>query len=106
MPDDAAIVVTIVLLLALVGVAAYLLTRIAVIYRQGKGEVVVRCKDGHLFTTVWIPGVSFKAIRLGPNRFQYCPVGEHRAWVKPVNPNELNPAERRFAARHRDRPIP
>ena len=106
MQDNGATAVTIVLMLALVGVAAYLIMRIAANYRQGNGEVVVRCKDGHLFTTVWIPGVSFKAIRLGPIRFQYCPVGEHWAWVKPVDPDELNPAERRFAARHRDRPIP
>jgi len=28
------------------------------------GDVVVRCSDGHLFTTIWVPGVSLKAIRL------------------------------------------
>jgi hypothetical protein len=31
-------------------------------YRLGHGTVV-RCQDGHLFTTVWTPGVSFKSVR-------------------------------------------
>src|SRR5512142_2152102 len=38
------------------------------------GRVVVRCRHGHLFTTIWIPGVSAKALRLGLWRFQRCPV--------------------------------
>ena len=29
------------------------------------GEVIVRCRDGHLFSTLWIPGASVKALRLG-----------------------------------------
>jgi hypothetical protein len=33
-------------------------------YRFGRG-VVVRCRDGHLFTTTWIMMKSLKAIRLG-----------------------------------------
>ena len=28
------------------------------------GNVVVRCRDGHLFTTLWLPAVSVKALRL------------------------------------------
>jgi hypothetical protein len=27
----------------------------------------VRCRRGHLFTAIWIPGISFKAVRLGWN---------------------------------------
>ena len=28
-------------------------------------SVPVRCRQGHLFTTTWIPGASLKALRLG-----------------------------------------
>jgi hypothetical protein len=71
------------------------------------GEVVVRCLDGHLFTTIWIPGGSFKAIiRLGWRRFQWCPVGEHWTWVAPVRDSDLTDAERRLAVMHRDVRIP
>jgi hypothetical protein len=48
------------------------------------GEVTVRCREGHTFTTWWIPGVSFKALRLGIWRFQRCPVGDHWSLVTPV----------------------
>ena len=37
---------------------------------QRNGRVVVRCRDGHVFTTVWVPFMSIKAIRLGLVRFQ------------------------------------
>jgi hypothetical protein len=40
-------------------------------------ERPVRCRDGHLFTTIWVPFASLKALRLGRKRFQYCPVGHH-----------------------------
>ena len=39
------------------------------------GNTVVRCREGHLYTTIWIPGASLKALRLGWARLQYCPVG-------------------------------
>ena len=41
----------------------------------------VRCSAGHLFTTIWIPLLSLKALRLGWKRYQYCPVGHHWATV-------------------------
>lgn len=47
-------------------------------------RVLVRCSWGHQFTTKWIPFGSFNAIRLGMVRFQYCPVGEHWAFITPV----------------------
>lgn len=72
----------------------------------GGGEVVVRCRDGHLFTTVWIPGVSLKAIRLGWVRLQRCPVGDHLTFVTPVPPSRLTDAQRRAAARWHDTPVP
>jgi hypothetical protein len=41
----------------------------------------VRCSAGHVFTTIWIPLGSLKAVRLGWKRWQYCPVGHHWAMV-------------------------
>jgi hypothetical protein len=74
-------------------------------YRMG-GNVVVRCREGHLFTTIWIPGASFKALRLGWWRFQRCPVGSHWTLVTPVKESELTAEELRFAAEHKDIRIP
>jgi hypothetical protein len=70
------------------------------------GNTVVRCRRGHLFTTIWIPGASLKSIRLGPARFQRCPVGRHWSLVVPVKDGALNDAEKREAAEHRDVRIP
>ncbi|SNT54846.1 hypothetical protein SAMN05421812_109131 [Asanoa hainanensis] len=69
-------------------------------------EVPVRCRDGHVFTTVWVPGVSLKAIRLGPVRFQWCPVGEHRTFVTLVPWSRLSPEERWMAAHNHDSRVP
>jgi hypothetical protein len=73
---------------------------------RGGGEVVARCNQGHLFTTIWLPGVSLKAIRLGPLRIQRCPVGDHPAIIMPVPVDRLTDAQRREAARHRDVRMP
>jgi hypothetical protein len=70
------------------------------------GNVVVRCHQGHLFTTLWIPGVSVKALRLGWWRIQRCPVGHHWSLVTPVNPNGLGENERRSAREHHDVRLP
>jgi hypothetical protein len=61
------------------------------------GTVVVRCRKGHLFETTWIPGVSFKSIRLGWWRLQWCPVGRHLSLVAPVLDSDLTEEERRLA---------
>jgi len=74
-------------------------------YKVG-GEVIVRCRKGHLFTTMWIPGTSFKAVRLGASRWQHCPVGDHWSVVTPVREAELTDQERAIAARHHDVRIP
>jgi hypothetical protein len=68
--------------------------------------LIVRCRNGHLFTTVWIPFVTFKAIRIGLMRIQYCPVGEHLTTVVPVDPSTLTELERRFAVNHPDSLVP
>ncbi|MCG3756406.1 hypothetical protein [Amycolatopsis sp. Poz14] len=31
---------------------------------------IVQCSEGHYFSTIWLPLVSFKAIRLGDRRLQ------------------------------------
>jgi hypothetical protein len=70
------------------------------------GDVIVRCSQGHLFTTIWIPLASFKAVRLGGARLQRCPVGHHWSLVRPVRSSELTEDERSLAAEHRDVRIP
>ncbi len=92
-------------LLALISLAV----EAAAIRRLGypfAGDVVVRCRKGHLFTTIWVPGVSFKSLRLGWWRFQRCPVGEHAALVTPVRRVDLTPEEQRSAAEAKDIRIP
>src|SRR5579862_5808099 len=74
-------------------------------YRVGR-DVIVRCREGHLFTTIWIPGVSLKSARLGLWRFQRCPVGKHWSIVTLVRKADLSEEERRDAAEHKDIPIP
>jgi hypothetical protein len=70
------------------------------------GNAIVRCRNGHLFTTIWIPGVSLKSLRLGWWRFQFCPVGRHWSLVVPVRETDLSPGERRAAREARDVRIP
>jgi hypothetical protein len=74
-------------------------------YRLG-GNVVVRCRDGHLFTTIWVPGASLKALRIGPWRVQRCPGGHHWSIVTPVRKADLSEAQRRLANQTRDIRIP
>jgi hypothetical protein len=70
------------------------------------GDTVVRCRAGHVFTTIWLPGASLKSVRLGMSRFQHCPVGHHWTLVTPVKDGELTDAERQFASAHHDVRIP
>jgi hypothetical protein len=93
----------------LVVVAASVLPEIVVLKRRGygpAGEVVVRCRRGHLFTTIWVPGVSLKSIRLGWWRVQRCPVGRHVSFVTPVRRSDLTEDELRTADENRDVRIP
>ncbi len=43
-------------------------------------RTIVRCSSGGFFSTIWIPLVSLKAVRLGTSRYQRCPV--HHRWEK------------------------
>jgi hypothetical protein len=74
-------------------------------YRFGR-NVPVRCRAGHLFSTVWIPGASVKALRLGPWRAQWCPVGSHFTLVTLLKDADLTEEERSFAAGHHDVLVP
>jgi hypothetical protein len=69
-------------------------------------HTIVRCRQGHLFTTMWIPGASLKALRLGPARLQRCPVGRHWSLVVPVKTSSLSDEQRREAESNRDIRIP
>lgn len=70
------------------------------------GNTIVRCTKGHLFTTIWAPGISFKSIRLGMTRLQHRPVGHHWAIVTPVKESELTGEERQIASGHHDIRMP
>ena len=77
--------------------------------RRGYGfgtNTIVRCHRGHLFTTIWVPGVSFKSVRLGWWRLQRCPVGSHWTLVTPVRQADLTADEQRLAGEARDMRIP
>ena len=69
-------------------------------------NIIVRCRQGHLFATIWIPAASVKSLRLGWSRVQYCPVGRHWTVVTPVNQAELSDDERRAATERHDIRIP
>jgi hypothetical protein len=69
-------------------------------------NVAVRCKRGHLFTTIWIPGASLKSLRFGWWRLQWCPVGKHWSFVTPVRDGTLAGVQRRVASRRHDLQIP
>ncbi len=70
------------------------------------GNVVVRCRRGHLFTTIWIPAASLKSLRLFWWRLQYCPIGRHWTVVTPVDEATLGENDRRLAREHHDIRIP
>jgi hypothetical protein len=70
-------------------------------YKVG-GETPVRCRQGHVFTTLWIPGVSVKALRLGWQRLQWCPVGGHWSLVTPQRPSDLSAADLESASHYHD----
>lgn len=74
--------------------------------RRIGGNVIVRCREGHLYTTLWIPAASLKSLRLIWWRVQYCPVGRHFSLVTPVNAADLTEDERRAAREHHDIPLP
>jgi hypothetical protein len=92
----------------LIGLSLVLLESLALKLRGYPigGNVVVRCRSGHLFTTIWLPGASVKSIRFAWWRLQWCPVGRHWSIVTPVRVSELSEEDRQDAAAHRDVRLP
>ncbi len=74
-------------------------------YDYGR-ESVMRCSAGHLFTELLIPGVSFRAVRLGVARYERCPVGRHWAICRPQRREDLSPDEIAEAEAHRASRLP
>src|SRR6478609_4711089 len=91
-----------------IGAAFLLIETIGLRRKTGRmaGTVIVRCRAGHLFTTIWIPGASLKSVRLGWWRIQRCPVGPHWSVVTPVRAVDLTADEKRAAGEARDVRIP
>jgi hypothetical protein len=69
-------------------------------------NTVVRCRQGHMFTTIWIPGIKLKELDLVVARIQRCPVGKHWSLVVPVRASDLTEAELQSAREHHDIRIP
>jgi hypothetical protein len=69
-------------------------------------NTIVRCRKGHLFTTIWIPGVKLKELDLVVARIQRCPVGNHWSLVVPVKESDITDDERQLAGERRDVRIP
>src|SRR4051812_32461002 len=69
-------------------------------------STIVRCRQGRLFTTIWIPGVKLKELDLVIARIQRCPVGHHWSLVVPVRAAALAEEDREFARDHHDIPVP
>ena len=69
-------------------------------------NTIVRCRQGHVFTTIWIPGIKLKELDLVIARVQRCPVGHHWSLVVPVRPATLSAEDREFAQAHHDIKIP
>ena len=93
-----------ILIAAIVAVGGTLIAR-RLGYNLGT-STVVRCRQGHLFTTVWIPGVKLKELDLVVARIQRCPVGRHWSLVVPVRDKDLTEAELQSAREHHDIRIP
>jgi len=92
------------ILLGIAAVVVWTLVARGLGYRLG-ANTVVRCRRGHLFTTIWIPGVKLKAIDLLVARVQWCPVGRHWS-VVPVREADLSVEDRLLAASQHDVRIP
>jgi len=93
------------ILLGIAAVVVWTLVARRLGYRLG-ANTVVRCRRGHLFTTIWIPGVKLKAIDLLVARVQWCPVGRHWSVDVPVREADLSVEDRLLAASQHDVRIP
>jgi hypothetical protein len=70
-------------------------------YKNG-GEVVARCRQGHLFMTVWVDRFSWHRLDVGFAKIQRCPVGDHLTVVRPVETSALSAEDKKSAKQTRD----
>ncbi len=104
--------VVVAIVLAVAAVFVYVIARMGAAAGQKRGysglggDTIVRCSRGHLFSTKWVVGTSFKAVRLGYKRYQRCPVCKKWRIVVPVPDDELTEEDRRVAAEHQDSRLP
>jgi hypothetical protein len=91
----------------LAALAAVVLEAAATWLRSGRvgGNLIVRCRRGHLFSTIWLPAASVKSLRLGFWRVQRCPEG-HWSIVTPVRVSTLSRRDRSRAVRLKDVRLP
>ena len=92
---------------ALAALLAVVVEATATWLRSGKvgGQLIVRCRQGHLFSTIWLPAASVKSLRLGAWRVQRCPFG-HWSLVTPVRASELSSRQLARARRQKDIRVP
>lgn len=92
---------------AIAALTAVIVEALAAWLRSGRigGRLIVRCRRGHLFSTIWLPAASVKSLRLGFWRVQRCPAG-HWSLVTPVRASELSARERARAGRLKDIRLP
>ena len=93
------IIIVIVVALLAFTVGAFLASRKG--YTKA-GQTIARCRQGHLFTTVWSARFSRKQYDLGWARIQRCPVGDHWSLVRVVDEAGLSAEDKKSAAQHRD----
>jgi hypothetical protein len=65
-------------------------------------ETVAKCRAGHLFTTIWTQGASYRSSGRRVVRLRYCPVGRHLTLVAPMQADELTAEQRKAATRYHD----
>ena len=97
--------------LIIIVVAAFLAFIVGAIvaHRKGfkkDGEVVARCSQGHLFTTVWVDRWTWRRFDVGFLKIQRCPVDGRLTVVRPAEVSDLTPEERKQAKLVKDRVPP
>lgn len=47
----------------------------------------VLCAKGHVFEAAWVVAARMPGVRVLRRRMMYCPVGKHRTWCAPIEPD-------------------
>jgi hypothetical protein len=70
--------------------------------RARREQTIARCRQGHLFVTMWGGRGSFRLFDLGWACIQRCPVGGHLTLVYPVDEATLTSERKKQAKKCRD----